>query len=70
MKNCRPVLLVDDSTVDFKLNVAGYAVKPVDYRKFVEAVRTIDLYWTLSESSDTEAENKHADCTTSIAGGG
>ena len=33
----------------FKLSVAGYIVKPVDYTKFVEAIKTIDLYWTLSE---------------------
>ena len=31
----------------FKLSVGGYIVKPVDYRKFVEAIRTIALYWTL-----------------------
>ncbi len=40
----------------FKLGVAGYIIKPVDYRKFVEAIRTIDLYWTLSELPDAEAE--------------
>jgi len=34
--------------------VAGYIVKPVDYRKFVEAIRTIDLYWTLSELPDAD----------------
>jgi CheY-like chemotaxis protein len=33
----------------FKLSVAGYIVKPVNYTKFVETIRTIDLYWTLSE---------------------
>ena len=33
----------------FKNGVAGYIVKPVDYKKFVEAIRTIRLYWTLSE---------------------
>ncbi|MBU1139396.1 MAG: response regulator [Proteobacteria bacterium] len=40
----------DQDKVDsFKLGVAGYMVKPVDYLKFVEVVKTIDLYWTLSE---------------------
>ncbi|MBU0943133.1 MAG: response regulator [Proteobacteria bacterium] len=40
----------DQDKVDsFKLGVAGYMVKPVDYRKFVEVIKTIDLYWTLSE---------------------
>ena len=24
-------------------------IKPVDYQQFVEVVKTIDLYWTLSE---------------------
>ena len=38
-----------DVVESFKLGVAGYIVKPADYKKFVEAVRTIELYWTLSE---------------------
>ena len=38
-----------DIVDSFKLSIAGYIVKPVDYRKFVEAIQTIDLYWTLSE---------------------
>ena len=33
----------------FKLGVAGYVVKVVDYKKFLEAIKIIDLYWTLSE---------------------
>ncbi len=33
----------------FNLGVAGYMIKPVDYRQFVEMMRTIDLYWTISE---------------------
>ncbi|MDH5543246.1 MAG: response regulator [Nitrospinota bacterium] len=33
----------------FNLGVAGYIIKPVDFYKFVEAVRVINLYWTLSE---------------------
>lgn len=37
---------IDES---FELNVAGYMVKPADYAKFVEAVKTIDLYWSLSQ---------------------
>jgi len=43
-----------DIIESFKLGVAGYIVKPVDYRKFVEAIRTIDLYWTLSELPDAD----------------
>jgi CheY-like chemotaxis protein len=38
-----------DVIESFKLGVAGYIVKPVDYKKFVEAIRAIDIYWTLSE---------------------
>jgi CheY-like chemotaxis protein len=39
-----------DKLTSFDLSVAGYMVKPVDYMQFVEVVRTITLYWTLSET--------------------
>jgi hypothetical protein len=29
--------------------VAGYIIKPTDYAKFVDAMKTVDIYWTLSE---------------------
>ncbi len=38
-----------DVVESFKLGAAGYMVKSVDYKKFVETIRTINLYWTLSE---------------------
>jgi CheY-like chemotaxis protein len=38
-----------DKVESFQLSVAGYIIKPTDYKKFVEAMRTVDLYWTLSE---------------------
>ncbi|MFA9218996.1 MAG: response regulator [Sphingomonadaceae bacterium] len=38
-----------DKVRSFDLGVAGYMAKPVDYRRFVEMMRSIDLYWTLSE---------------------
>ena len=38
-----------DITKSFELGVAGYMVKSVDYRKFVETIRMIDQYWTSSE---------------------
>ena len=40
----------DDRNVgeSFNLHVAGYIVKPVDYKQFIEAMRTLDMYWTLS----------------------
>jgi CheY-like chemotaxis protein len=43
-----------DVVESFKLSAAGYIVKPVDYKKFVEAMRTIYIYWTLSELPDGE----------------
>ena len=40
----------DQDKVDsFDLGVAGYMVKPVSYAQFVEVMKTINLYWTLSE---------------------
>jgi len=38
-----------DVIESFNLGVAGYIIKPVDYKKFVESIRIIDLYWTLSK---------------------
>ena len=38
-----------DKVESFHFSVAGYIVKPTDYKKFVDAIRTLDLYWTLSE---------------------
>ena len=38
-----------DVVNSFNLGVAGYIVKPVDYRRFVETMKTVNLYWTLSE---------------------
>ena len=43
-----------DVVESFNLSVAGYIVKPADYKKFVEAIRAIDLYWTLSELPNGE----------------
>ncbi len=38
-----------DKVDSFNLGVAGYMRKPVDYQQFVELIRSIDAYWTLSE---------------------
>ncbi len=38
-----------DKVDSYDLGVAGYIVKPVNYPDFVEAMKTIDMYWTLSE---------------------
>ena len=43
-----------DVVESFDLGVAGYIVKPTNYKKFVEAIRAVDLYWTLSELPDGE----------------
>ena len=49
-----PVVVLTTSDSDegivesYDLGVAGYIVKPVGYQQFVEAMRTIDMYWTLS----------------------
>ena len=57
-----------DVVETFQLNVAGYIIKPVDYKNFVEAVRTIDVYWTLSELPEENAEDAHVLCETHSAG--
>lgn len=54
LKNIPVVVLTtsgdDQDKVDsFNLGVAGYMVKPVDYARFVEVMKTINRYWTLSE---------------------
>ena len=49
-----PVVVLTTSDMDqhildsYNLGAAGYIVKPVDYRQFVEAMKTVDMYWTLS----------------------
>ncbi len=39
----------NDRVESFKLSVAGYVIKPVEFADFIKVVKTIDLYWTLSE---------------------
>ena len=49
-----PVIVLTTSKEDrdvidsFELSVAGYMIKPVDYQQFVETMRTLQMYWTLS----------------------
>jgi CheY-like chemotaxis protein len=70
-----PVVVLTTSTEDgdivnsYRLSVAGYIVKPVDYKKFVEAIRTIDLYWTISELPTEQDEDAYAACTADTPGG-
>lgn len=51
-----------DIVESYKLSAAGYIVKPVDYKKFVEAIRTIDVYWTISELPQEQYEPQGAEC--------
>ena len=55
-----------DKVESFKLSVAGYIVKPVDYKKFVDAVKVLNLYWSLSElpgnSPETDVVPEKAAC--------
>lgn len=50
-----PVIVLTTSNEDrdkveaYNLNVAGYILKPVTFSNFVEAVATLNKYWTLSE---------------------
>lgn len=39
----------EDKINSFNFSVAGYMAKPVDYRHFVDVMRSIDVYWSLSE---------------------
>lgn len=38
-----------DKTQSFKLGVAGYMIKPVEYENYVDLIRAFNSYWTLSE---------------------
>lgn len=55
-----------DIVESFKLSVAGYIIKPVDYQKFVEAIKTLDLYWTLSELPELNTGVKNDELTANI----
>lgn len=50
-----PVIVLTTSDEDrdkveaYKLNVAGYILKPVTFSKFTEVIATLNKYWTLCE---------------------
>ncbi|MEE8577942.1 MAG: response regulator [candidate division Zixibacteria bacterium] len=50
-----PIIVLTTSNSDqdisksFELGAAGYMLKSVDYKKFMQIIKTIDLYWTLSK---------------------
>ncbi|MGB0910691.1 MAG: response regulator [Nitrospirales bacterium] len=37
----------------YRLGIAGYIVKPVEFTKFTEAIKRVDLYWSLCELPTT-----------------
>ncbi|MCJ7728406.1 MAG: hypothetical protein MUO27_00765, partial [Sedimentisphaerales bacterium] len=44
----------DESIVEsYDLSVAGYIVNPVSYKQFVETMKAVDMYWTLSRLPDS-----------------
>ena len=56
--NIIPTVVLSTSNDDkdkfnsFSLNISGYMIKPVDYKKYVEVMKAIKLYWTLSEAPE------------------
>jgi CheY-like chemotaxis protein len=57
-----PIVVLTTSRADqdklacFDSSVAGYIIKPVDYKGFLDAMKTLNLYWSLSELADNLAE--------------
>jgi len=49
-----------DKVACFDQSVAGYVVKPIDYKGFLDAMRILDLYWTVSELPHSAAETADA----------
>ena len=49
-----PVIVLTTSKEDqdvvesFELSAAGYMIKPVDYKQFVDSMKTLHMYWSLS----------------------
>ena len=49
-----PVIVLTTSREDrdvvesFELSVAGYLIKPVEYKQFLDSIRTLHMYWSLS----------------------
>lgn len=47
-----------DKIESFRLSVAGYMVKPIEYHQFVEMIKTIDVYWTTSELPEDSKDHR------------
>ena len=57
LKNIPVIVLMtskeeQDRINSLDLSVAGSMIKPVNYREFIEVVRTINLSWTIRESPE------------------
>ena len=67
-----PVIVLTTSNAEqdilesFSSCIAGYIVKPVDYKSFLEIIRTINLYWTLSELPNEDENNSEEKARDSI----
>lgn len=53
---CHPPVVVlttsrqeEEKLESYRLGIAGYIVKPVEFSGFVDAVKRVDLYWSLCE---------------------
>jgi CheY-like chemotaxis protein len=56
-----------DKNECFDLGIAGYIVKPVGYQRFLEAMRILDLYWTLSEMPGNAAEQINVELENTVS---
>lgn len=62
-----PVVVLTTSKADqdkvacFDRSVAGYIVKPVAYKGFLDAMRILNLYWTISELPRSTSEKANAE---------
>jgi DNA-binding NarL/FixJ family response regulator len=43
-----------DKIDTFKLGIAGYIIKSVNYHEFVKIIRTIKNYWEISEFPESQ----------------
>ena len=49
-----PIIVMSTSDIKqeneecFRLNAEGYMVKPIDYNEFVELIKTINVFWPMS----------------------
>lgn len=39
----------NDKEICYSCGVAGYIIKPIDYREFQEVIRTLNNYWSINQ---------------------